>query len=122
MLAKVMGLSEHLAGITLLAFGNGSPDLFTSLASLDDDTVTLYSNIFSGAIYVSAFVSGLICVTHPFHIHGSNLVRDTTFFLLGILYIDCAVKSDGHITRLESVCKYQHKFILIQCSLWCRSF
>jgi sodium/potassium/calcium exchanger 6 len=27
----VLGLSENLAGVTVLAFGNGSPDIFTSL-------------------------------------------------------------------------------------------
>jgi len=34
------GISESLAGVTLLAFGNGAPDLFGSLASAtsSDDT------------------------------------------------------------------------------------
>ncbi|KAM7344785.1 mitochondrial sodium/calcium exchanger protein-like isoform 2-T2 [Cochliomyia hominivorax] len=104
MLSKVMGLSEHLAGVTLLAFGNGSPDLFTSLASLEDASTTMYSNIMAGAIYVTSFVGGVICIIHPFHISGSNLLRDTTFFILGTLYIDYAIESDGHVSILEAFC------------------
>ncbi|KAI8127070.1 mitochondrial, Sodium/potassium/calcium exchanger 6 [Lucilia cuprina] len=104
MLSKVMGLSEHLAGVTLLAFGNGSPDLFTSLASIDDPTTTLYSNLLSAAIYVTTFVGGVICIIRPFHISGSNLLRDTTFFILGTLYIDYAIESDNYVTRLEAFC------------------
>ncbi|XP_065369114.1 mitochondrial sodium/calcium exchanger protein-like [Calliphora vicina] len=104
MLSKVMGLSEHLAGVTLLAFGNGSPDLFTSLAGIDDPTTTMYSNILSAAIFVTAFVSGVICIIRPFHISASNLLRDTTFFILGTLYIDYVVESDNYVTRLEAFC------------------
>lgn len=105
MLSKVMGLSEHLAGVTLLAFGNGSPDLFTSLASLDDASTTMYSNLLGAAIYVTSFVGGIICIIRPFHLSGSNLLRDITFFILGTLYIDYAIESDNYVTIWEACCK-----------------
>lgn len=45
-LAKAMRMSENLAGVTLLAFGNGSPDIFTALADFEGDTELLYSELF----------------------------------------------------------------------------
>lgn len=40
-----MGLSENLAGVTLLAFGNGSPDIFTALSDYEADTELLYAEL-----------------------------------------------------------------------------
>ncbi|XP_075166462.1 mitochondrial sodium/calcium exchanger protein-like [Haematobia irritans] len=102
-LSKIMGLSEHLAGVTLLAFGNGSPDLFTNLAGAKESSATLYTNMLGSAIYVTAFIGGVICVIRPFRIEGSCILRDTSFFIFGVLFIDYAMK-DGVISTWESIC------------------
>ena len=44
-LAEVMGLSQNLAGVTILAFGNGSPDIFAALANYNGDTEMLISEL-----------------------------------------------------------------------------
>lgn len=49
-LSDVMGLSENLAGVTILAFGNGSPDIFTALADFGGDTELMYAELM-GKIY-----------------------------------------------------------------------
>ncbi|XP_061397410.1 mitochondrial sodium/calcium exchanger protein-like [Musca vetustissima] len=102
-MSKIMGMSEHLAGVTLLAFGNGSPDLFTNLAGAKGSTSTLFSNMLGSSIYVTAFIGGVICLIRSFRIDGSNILRDTSFFILGILYIDYVMK-DGYVTTWESIC------------------
>ena len=106
MLAKVMGLSEHLAGVTLLAFGNGSPDLFTTLASVDKPSATMYSNLFGAAIFVTAFVGGFICVLRPFTLSGSNFLRDTFFFIFSTMWIDHILESESHVTIFEACSEF----------------
>ncbi|XP_019895446.1 mitochondrial sodium/calcium exchanger protein [Musca domestica] len=102
-MSKIMGMSEHLAGVTLLAFGNGSPDLFTNLASAKESSSTLFSNMLGSSIYVTAFIGGVICLIRSFRVDGSNILRDTSFFIFGILSIDFIMK-DGYVTTWESVC------------------
>lgn len=110
MVSNIMGLSEHLAGVTLLAFGNGSPDLFTSLASMNDNSRLIYSDLLGGAAYVATFVGGLLCLMCPFSMQLNNVLRDLCFFIFGALYIDFVIVSENHVDILESVCKF-----ILQC-------
>lgn len=105
MLSKILGLSEHLAGVTLLAFGNGSPDLFTNLASARESSATLFTNMLGSSIYVTGFIGGVVCLLKQFQVDGSNLLRDTSFFIFGVLFIDYAMR-DGSVSVWESLCKY----------------
>jgi sodium/potassium/calcium exchanger 6 len=42
-IASILGMSESMAGVTLLAFGNGSPDVFSTFAAMSS-WVRLYSS------------------------------------------------------------------------------
>jgi len=33
-MAQVMHMSDNIAGVTLLAFGNGAPDIFSAIAAI----------------------------------------------------------------------------------------
>lgn len=46
LISKKLKMSENIAGVTILAFGNASPDLFTALASYRSDTQMLYAQTF----------------------------------------------------------------------------
>ncbi|XP_022252097.1 mitochondrial sodium/calcium exchanger protein-like [Limulus polyphemus] len=35
-ISKTLHLSQNIAGVTFLAFGNGSPDIFSSLAGVQE--------------------------------------------------------------------------------------
>lgn len=45
-LADLFGLSDSLAGATLLAIGNGSPDLIADFFEYEDDTEMLYAILY----------------------------------------------------------------------------
>lgn len=40
-----MGLNENLAGVTILAFGNGAPDIFTAVANYQGDSEIIYAEL-----------------------------------------------------------------------------
>ena len=57
-IATYLGLSESTAGVTFLAFGNGSPDVFSTFAALKNDTFGLAIGELIGAATFSEFTLG----------------------------------------------------------------
>lgn len=87
----MLKMSENLAGVTLLAFGNGSPDIFASLAHHDGDTELMYSELIGAAAFVTGVIAGVIIFIRPFKVVGRNYVRDVLFFLLAVFIIDHSI-------------------------------
>ncbi|MES1908047.1 MAG: hypothetical protein MHM6MM_001056 [Cercozoa sp. M6MM] len=60
-LSDLLALSESVAGVTLLAFGNGAPDLFSSFSALTGDTPQLGAGaMFGAAVFVPLVVMGSV--------------------------------------------------------------
>jgi Sodium/calcium exchanger protein len=68
-IARVLGLSENLAGVTVLAFGNGSPDIFTSLAGAPRGRSELiFGELFGSGLFVTTVIAGAIITIRPFQV------------------------------------------------------
>ena len=93
-------MSENLAGVTILAFGNGSPDIFTSVSNADGDTELLYCELIGAATFVTGLIAGIIILLKPFQLVGRNYIRDVLFFLLAAIYIQISI-SDQKYTIFE---------------------
>lgn len=89
-------MSENLAGVTLLAFGNGSPDIFSSFANIDGDTELAYCELMGAAIFVTGLIAGTIILLRPFKIVWRNYVRDVFFFLVAVLVISSCIHDEGY--------------------------
>lgn len=77
-----------MAAVTLLAIGNGAPDLFASIAALrtGQDRTGLAAVVSAGA-FVSAFVVGAVVAFSPnssFSLEPSPFIRDVFFYLLAV--------------------------------------
>lgn len=102
-ISKKLKMSENLAGVTLLAFGNGSPDIFASLANFSGDTELMYSELMGAALFVTGFIAGLIIFLRPMKIISSNYVRDVMFFSFALFIINqCMTDLRYHL--VEGVC------------------
>ncbi|KAL0919791.1 hypothetical protein M5K25_011909 [Dendrobium thyrsiflorum] len=86
LLSSRLLLSPSMAAVTLLALGNGAPDLFASIAALHTGQArTGLAAVVSAGAFVSAFVVGAVaalCPTSPFRLEPSPFIRDVFFYLL----------------------------------------
>ena len=70
-------MSDNLAGVTVLAFGNGAPDIFSSLAGVSQRRPGLViGELFGSALFLSSFVAGAVCVAAPFRVMWRPYARD----------------------------------------------
>lgn len=100
-IAKWLGLSENLAGVTLLAFGNGAPDLFTAFADYEGDTELMYAELLGAAAFIIGCIAAIIIVLRPFAVVASNVLRDAAFFIIACIWIGIAFR-DERFTYVEA--------------------
>lgn len=101
-MAAYLGLSETTAGVTLLAFGNGSPDVFSTFVAMREGTFGLAAGELIGAAsFITSIVVGSIAMVKPFHVPRYAFLRDVSFFMVAVLLFMWAL-ADGHLTLRES--------------------
>ncbi|XP_073008305.1 cation/calcium exchanger 5 [Typha latifolia] len=83
-LAATLRLSPSMAAVTLLALGNGAPDVFASAAALrSGQPRTGLAAILSAGAFVSAFVVGAVAIyAAPFPLSPAPFIRDVFFYLV----------------------------------------
>ncbi|KAI9365466.1 Sodium/calcium exchanger protein-domain-containing protein [Zopfochytrium polystomum] len=99
----LLGLSETVAGVTLAALGNGSPDIFGTFTAIRAGSGALALGELMGAcLFVTLVVVGVICLPGPVRLPRRPFLRDTAFLFgcVGILFI---FLMDGRITVIESL-------------------
>ncbi|XP_037907473.1 mitochondrial sodium/calcium exchanger protein-like [Hermetia illucens] len=100
-ISNALHMSENLAGVTILAFGNGSPDIFTSLADMEGETTLMISEAYGAAVFVIGAISGIIIVVQPFKIFPPTYIRDASFIVFICVYINY-IMYDGTVNIYES--------------------
>lgn len=88
-LAAQLRLSPSMGAVTLLALGNGAPDVFASVAALrGGQPRTGFGAILSAGTFVSAFVVGFVAIyAAPFAVDPAPFVRDVLFYLTAALFL-----------------------------------
>lgn len=106
-LSRLLKLSPTIAGVTLLALGNGAPDVFAIVVSfMGTGTNNIGLNtVLGGASFVSCVVVGIISIfVHSRHVRVEKyaFVRDVCFFLL-VLASLILVLTHGEINLWEAI-------------------
>nr|DAD33586.1 TPA_asm: hypothetical protein HUJ06_012437 [Nelumbo nucifera] len=88
-LATLLNLSPSMGAVTLLALGNGAPDVFASVAAVrGGHPRTGFGAILSAGTFVSAFVVGFVAIyAAPFSVDPAPFVRDVFFYLIAALWL-----------------------------------
>ncbi|KAH9363143.1 hypothetical protein HPB48_011889 [Haemaphysalis longicornis] len=80
--SRTLRLSESVAGVTLLAFGNGAPDIISSLAGIEQSRPSLVIGELLGAgTFVTSVVAGSVFLLCRFQLEADSFLRDTIFYL-----------------------------------------
>lgn len=102
-IARMLGMSESLAGVTLLAFGNGSPDVFSTFAAFRTHAASLaVGELIGAACFITAVVSGSMALIRPFQVARKSFVRDVGFFLVAAAF-SIGFIIDGKLHLWEAV-------------------
>ena len=82
-IANILGMSDNLAGVTFLAFGNGSPDIFSTFAAFSTNSGSLaIGELIGAASFITSVVAGSIAFVRPFKVPKKTFVRDVSFFII----------------------------------------
>ena len=81
-----MRLPYNIAGVTFLAFGNGAPDVFSSISSFSgsSDILVGIGALLGGSFFVSTIVVGSIAVLSPCYVKRGIFLRDITFHIVAV--------------------------------------
>lgn len=100
-LASILGMSESLTGVTFLAFGNGSPDVFSTFAAMKSNSGSLaVGELIGAASFITSVVAGSMALVRPFRVARRSFVRDVGFFVVAVSF-GMLVLADGKLRAWE---------------------
>jgi sodium/potassium/calcium exchanger 6 len=102
-LAEDLELSPNVAGVTILAFGNGGPEFFTLFAAFSSGNgAVAIGSLLGGGMFITTVVLGCVSMIAPFRPHRRPLLRDCGFYFAGVVSVWFATR-DNIITLNEAV-------------------
>lgn len=88
-ISKALRLSDHLAGLTLLAVGNSAADIFGTYKAFSIGSTELaVSELIGATLFVLSVVIGSICIVHPFSVPKLHYARDGVCYLAILLLLE----------------------------------
>jgi len=111
-------LSESVAGVTLVAFGNGAPDIFSAIASYggsDPSIAKMAVGALLGAgFFVVAVVCGACMMITPFKPPNWPVTRDLVTYLWALYWlIQCMYKGKVELQDSAGFLGYYLCYVLV---------
>lgn len=86
-----------MAGVTFLAFGNGSPDVFSTFAAMSTNSGSMaIGELIGAAGFITAVVAGSMALVREFKVGRKSFVRDVGFFIVAASF-SMVFLADGHL-------------------------
>ena len=117
-ISDILGLSESVAGVTLVAFGNGAPDIFSAIASYggsDPSIAKMAVGALLGAgFFVVAVVCGACMMITPFKPPNWPVTRDLVTYLWALYWlIQCMYKGKVELQDSAGFLGYYLCYVLV---------
>lgn len=118
-ISKTLKLSQNVAGVTLVAFGNGSVDIFAAIAGMRQGKPDLVVGaLLGGGAFVTLFVIGSIfAMSKKFKLQGQIFIRDCVFYLMAITWIFYCFVGPKKIQLHDAIGMYPSKTAATFCSV-----
>ncbi|KAF8252701.1 hypothetical protein K440DRAFT_357709 [Wilcoxina mikolae CBS 423.85] len=117
-IASILGMSESMAGVTFLAFGNGSPDVFSTFAAMKIDSGSLaVGELIGAACFITGVVAGSMAIVRPFKVGRKSFMRDVSFFAVAVMF-GLFFLADGRIQMWECVVMIVFYLLYVVFVLW----
>ena len=102
-LALRLGVTPLVVGLTVVAFGTGSPELFVSVeaAARGEGGIAL-GNVIGSNIANVALILGLSALARPMKVR-SELIRREVPLMIGVTLLLCLMLLDGTLGRVEGL-------------------
>lgn len=102
-IANSLGMSQSVAGVTFLAFGNGSPDVFSTFAAFKAHSGSLaIGELLGAAAFITSVVAGAMAIIAPFKVSRRSFLRDAGFFMVAVI-MTMFLLADGVLRLWESI-------------------
>lgn len=102
-IATILGMGQSMAGVTFLAFGNGSPDVFSTFAAMSTHSGSMaVGELIGAAGFISGVVAGSMALVREFKVGKKSFVRDVGFFIVAASF-SMVMLADG-ILHLWECC------------------
>ncbi|XP_065719594.2 mitochondrial sodium/calcium exchanger protein isoform X2 [Drosophila suzukii] len=95
-------MNEYLAGVTLLAFGNCSPEIIANLMPVRADA-PIFTIAVGNTLAIILLSGGTVCFLRPFKMNGHCTMRDLLFLLLGVEVLRFVMIKEGAVTMCEAI-------------------
>ena len=101
-LSQALRMSQSMAGVTFLALGNGSPDLFSTFSAMRVGSGSLaIGELIGAAFFITSVVAGSMAIVNPFKVSRKSFLRDLCFFA-GAVAFSVGFLADGKLTKWET--------------------
>ncbi|CAD5221025.1 unnamed protein product [Bursaphelenchus okinawaensis] len=90
-IVRQLKISQNVAGVTLMAFGNGAPDIFGMLVEVvvaeSPKADLALGQLLGGGMFVTTIVLALIILHKPFKVMRRPIIRDISFYLISLIWL-----------------------------------
>jgi len=119
-MSKICNMSQAVAGVTFLAFGNGCADLFSMLAATLSGPGGMelgVGEVLGNGMFVFCGVQGVIALVAPFKVSHSEYIRDCAFYALSVI-ATAVILLDGRIVMWEGIVMCVMYVVYVLVVLW----
>ena len=119
-IVEIFHINQNIAAATLLAFGNGAPDVISSLVASDEDEGISFSicNLIGSGMFITSFVFGSVVFKGKNILVNSNMFnREILIYLISLFHI-ILIGIKKKITLFDSFIFILIYFVNISCAFY----